>query len=201
MSEPTPMPAAEPETATAPPHVRQPAPRWPEPGGGDVAEAAESAAAPVQAEAEPVRDGRPEAEAEPEAESASVGAGPVAPEPVEAAPVPLGVGRTPTGNADVDAALDRLADADELPTGSHLEVYEDAHGRMREALEELDRTEGPPPAQPPRGPAPYAQGQSRPGPHPPAGPAPYGQGHARPGPPVPPPRPGVHPAPYRRGNP
>ena len=26
----------------------------------------------------------------------------------EAGPVPLGVGRTPTGNADVDAALDRI---------------------------------------------------------------------------------------------
>ncbi|WP_326795142.1 hypothetical protein OG946_06235 [Streptomyces sp. NBC_01808] len=129
------------------------------------------------------------------------------PEPVEAGPVPLGVARTPTGNADVDAALDRLADADELPTGSHLEVYEDAHGRMREALEELDRSQGPPPAQSPVGPASYAHGQNRPAP--PAGPAPYGQGHARPGPPVPPPpsaphgptppRPGAHP--YRPGNP
>ncbi|MEO3764898.1 hypothetical protein [Streptomyces sp. B8F3] len=196
MSEPTPMPAAEPETATAPPYGRQPAPRWPgpgadgatEPGGGDAAEAVGGAAAPALTEAGPVREGWPEPEpepVEPEPEPASE------PEPVEAGPVPLGVGRTPTGNADVDAALDRLADADELPTGSHLEIYEDAHGRMREALEELDRTQGPPPpAQPP------------------AGPAPYGQGYARPGPPVPPPahghtppRPGAHPAPYRPGNP
>lgn len=64
---------------------------------------------------------------------------------VEAAPgpEPLGVVRTPTGNAGVDAALDRLADADELATAEHLEVYEDAHRRMRDPLEELDRRPGP----------------------------------------------------------
>ncbi|WP_344294185.1 hypothetical protein, partial [Streptomyces synnematoformans] len=127
MSEPTPMPAAEPEAGAVP------------------ASGPETVPEPVPEPNEP----------EPEAEPAAAG------------PVPLGVARTPTGNADVDAALDRLADADELPTGSHLEVYEDAHGRMREALEELDRTQGPPPPAPP-GPA-----------HAPAGPgapAPYGPG-------------------------
>jgi hypothetical protein len=186
MSEPTPMPAAQPETATAPPYVRQPAARWPEPGGEDVAEAAESAGPPARTATEPEGERRPEAEPEPEPDA--VEPEPVEPEPVEAGPVPLGIARTPTGNPDVDAALDRLADADELPTGSHLEVYEDAHGRMREALEELDRAQGPPPppVQAPAGPAPYAQ-QHRPGPPPPA---PHGP---------PPPRPGAHP--YRPGNP
>lgn len=45
-----------------------------------------------------------------------------------AAPAPLGVSRIPTGNADVDAALDRLEDAGHLVTDGHVEVYEDVHG-------------------------------------------------------------------------
>lgn len=216
MSEPTPKPAAEPETAPVPPYARQPAPRWPEPraagaaepvgggeaergheavaqpGFGDVAEAAGGAVTRARTGPEAAHEGRPEPVTEP-----------VEPEPVEAGPVPLGVARTPTGNADVDAVLDRLADADELPTGSHLEVYEDAHRRMRETLEELDRTQGPPPPGP-------AQPHGNPRPANPA-PAPYGQGRARPGPPAPSPspapyghtpnRPGAHPSPYRPGNP
>ncbi|MEV5510100.1 hypothetical protein [Streptomyces orinoci] len=51
----------------------------------------------------------------------------------------LGVERTPTGNADVDAQLVRLADADHLDVGGHLEVYEDVHRGLREALAALDR--------------------------------------------------------------
>ncbi|GAA2688663.1 hypothetical protein GCM10010400_61890 [Streptomyces aculeolatus] len=189
------MPAAEPETPAVPPYARQPAPRWPEPGAGGAAEPDGGASQQIE------------------------------PEPVDTGPVPLGVARTPTGNADVDAALDRLADADELPTGSHLEVYEDAHGRMREALEELDRTQGPPPpaptgpahagpahASPAHAPGPYGQGRPGPAQAPvrpaPANPgqAPYGQGHARPAPPAPSPAPpGATPPrpahPYRPGNP
>ncbi|MQY13139.1 hypothetical protein SRB5_32820 [Streptomyces sp. RB5] len=64
--------------------------------------------------------------------------------PREPAPQPLGVPRTPTGNADVDAALERLADTDELPTDGHVEVYEDAHRQIRAALEALDERPGPP---------------------------------------------------------
>ena len=60
--------------------------------------------------------------------------GPAAP----AGPEPLGVTVPPTGNADVDAAVGRLADADELPTQAHIEVYEDVHGGLRAALAELD---------------------------------------------------------------
>lgn len=66
----------------------------------------------------------------------------VAPDPAE--PAPLGVARTPTGDAAVDALLDRLADADHLPADGHVEVYEDVHGGLRSALTALDA--GPAPA-------------------------------------------------------
>ena len=61
-----------------------------------------------------------------------------------AAPAPLNVPRTPTGNADVDALLERLADADHLATDGHLEVYEDVHRGLRDALTALDARPGPP---------------------------------------------------------
>ncbi|MEU6854470.1 hypothetical protein ABZ901_31625 [Actinacidiphila alni] len=56
----------------------------------------------------------------------------------EAGPEPLGVALPVTGNADVDAAVARLADADELPTSGHVEVYEDVHRGLRDALTALD---------------------------------------------------------------
>ncbi|WP_333770847.1 hypothetical protein [Streptomyces sp. IBSBF 2435] len=55
-----------------------------------------------------------------------------------ARPEPLGVTVAPTGNAEVDAATSRLADADEMPTQSHIEVYEDVHRGLRDALAALD---------------------------------------------------------------
>jgi hypothetical protein len=55
-----------------------------------------------------------------------------------ARPEPLGVAVAPTGNAEVDAAIARLADADEMPTQSHIEVYEDVHSGLRDALAALD---------------------------------------------------------------
>lgn len=61
-----------------------------------------------------------------------------------AAPAPLDVPRTPTGHADVDAQLDRLADADHLATDGHMEVYEDVHQGLRDALTALDARPGPP---------------------------------------------------------
>ncbi|RMB86540.1 hypothetical protein [Streptomyces shenzhenensis] len=66
-----------------------------------------------------------------------------APEP-DPAPAPLGVPRTPTGDADVDAGLERLADADHLATDGHVEVYEDVHRGLRDALTALDARPGPP---------------------------------------------------------
>ncbi len=55
-----------------------------------------------------------------------------------AAPAPLGVRRVPTGNTGIDAHLERLADADHLATDGHLEVYEDVHRGLRDALTALD---------------------------------------------------------------
>ncbi|MFI9647137.1 hypothetical protein ACIHAA_12690 [Streptomyces sp. NPDC052040] len=66
------------------------------------------------------------------------------PESDPAAPAPLNVDRTPTGNAEVDARLGRLADADHLATDGHIEVYEDVHGGLRDALTALDARPGPP---------------------------------------------------------
>jgi hypothetical protein len=57
-------------------------------------------------------------------------------------PRPLGVVVAPTGNAEVDAAVERLGDADELPTQGHIEVYEDVHHGLREALAALDENRG-----------------------------------------------------------
>ncbi|MGC9376996.1 hypothetical protein [Streptomyces sp. MH13] len=61
-----------------------------------------------------------------------------------AAPAPLDVPRAPTGNAEVDARLARLADADHLATDGHVEVYEDVHRGLRDALTALDASPGPP---------------------------------------------------------
>ncbi|MEU6824744.1 hypothetical protein ABZ921_29275 [Streptomyces atriruber] len=61
-----------------------------------------------------------------------------------AAPAPLGVERTPTGNAEVDACLARIGDADHLATDGHIEVYEDVHRGLRDALTALDARPGPP---------------------------------------------------------
>ncbi|EWS90739.1 hypothetical protein SSIG_01104 [Streptomyces filamentosus NRRL 11379] len=55
-----------------------------------------------------------------------------------AGPAPLGVVRTPTGHAAVDARLERLADADHLPADGHIEVYEDVHRGLRAELTSLD---------------------------------------------------------------
>ncbi|WRZ93757.1 hypothetical protein OHB54_34785 [Streptomyces sp. NBC_01007] len=69
-----------------------------------------------------------------------------APEPAydPAAPAPLNVPRVPSGNADVDARLARLADADHLATDGHVEVYEDVHRGLRDALTALDVRPGAP---------------------------------------------------------
>lgn len=53
-------------------------------------------------------------------------------------PAPLGVERTPTGRAEVDGLLGRLADADRLPADGHAEVYEDVHRGLKSALTSLD---------------------------------------------------------------
>ncbi|MGW0332041.1 hypothetical protein ACWD0J_09260 [Streptomyces sp. NPDC003011] len=94
-------------------------------------------------------DSVPEAEARAEAEGPAPDAPgppsvPVDPEYDPAAPAPLGVPGIPTGNAEVDALLARLGDADHLATDGHLEVYEDVHRGLRDALTALDARPGPP---------------------------------------------------------
>ncbi|MFG1807300.1 hypothetical protein [Streptomyces sp. NPDC049040] len=72
------------------------------------------------------------------AEPGAYGEPPAAADDTPIRPEPLGVTVAPTGNADVDAAIGRLADADEMPTQSHIEVYEDVHSGLRDALAALD---------------------------------------------------------------
>ncbi|WP_320776600.1 hypothetical protein [Streptomyces sp. CRN 30] len=69
-----------------------------------------------------------------------------------AGPVPLDVPRAATGDPDTDALLERLADVDHLPTEGHVEVYEDVHRGLRDALTALDARPGPPAP-----PAPYVR--------------------------------------------
>ncbi|MBV9025363.1 MAG: hypothetical protein JO362_16575 [Streptomycetaceae bacterium] len=64
-------------------------------------------------------------------------------------PVPLGIETEATGNAEIDALLERLRDANALPTESHIEVYEDVHRGLREVLTALDTRPGSPPPHPP----------------------------------------------------
>lgn len=78
-------------------------------------------------------------------EDSVAGGGPEGEEAYDpAAPAPLGVVRTPTGRPEVDAQLERLGDADHLATDGHLEVYEDVHRGLRDALTALDARPGPP---------------------------------------------------------
>ncbi|MCW2873110.1 hypothetical protein [Actinacidiphila oryziradicis] len=67
-----------------------------------------------------------------------VGAGTQPVEPATSGPSALGVVVAPTGNEEVDALIERLGDADALPTQSHIEVYEDVHRGLRDALTALD---------------------------------------------------------------
>ncbi|MEE1735142.1 hypothetical protein PUR49_01065 [Streptomyces sp. BE147] len=84
-------------------------------------------------------------------------AAPAAEPPCEpGGPAPIGVGRTPTGSADVDAQLERLADADHLPADGHIDVYEDVHRGLRDALTSLDTRPAPAP-----GPAPMPSYDNR----------------------------------------
>ncbi|MFF3564101.1 hypothetical protein ACFYXS_29065 [Streptomyces sp. NPDC002574] len=53
-------------------------------------------------------------------------------------PQPMGVVVEATGNTEVDGVLVRLEDADVLPTEDHIEVYEDVHRGLRDALTRLD---------------------------------------------------------------
>ncbi|HEU5353055.1 MAG TPA: hypothetical protein VFU65_01250 [Actinocrinis sp.] len=56
------------------------------------------------------------------------------PEPFALVPEP-----EPTGHPDVDAALERLRELPERPTGTHPELYDGIHQRLQEALAQIDR--------------------------------------------------------------
>ena len=45
----------------------------------------------------------------------------------------------PTGHAAVDAALDRLRELGELPTGAHSDLYDGVHQRLQDALAQIDQ--------------------------------------------------------------
>ncbi|MFJ9965473.1 hypothetical protein [Streptomyces avermitilis] len=83
-----------------------------------------------------------EAEVPPQAPAGGPAQEAAEPEDDPAAPAPLYVARISTGNADVDAQLDRLADADHLATDGHVAVYEDVHRGLRDALTALDARPG-----------------------------------------------------------
>ncbi|MFE2430038.1 hypothetical protein ACFXJ5_25225 [Streptomyces sp. NPDC059373] len=91
---------------------------------------------------EPVWDGEAEGTtaAEALAERPEPGPGPGVDEAAGRAPeaAPLGVAVQATGHPEVDALLTRLGDADILPTEDHIEVYEDVHRGLRDALTALD---------------------------------------------------------------
>ncbi|WP_405800321.1 hypothetical protein [Streptomyces sp. NBC_01506] len=71
-----------------------------------------------------------------------------------AVPAPIGIERVPTGDPEVDGKLARLGDADHLPADGHLDVYEDVHRGLRDALTALDVRPGPGQAAPRPGPSP-----------------------------------------------
>ncbi|WP_052867606.1 hypothetical protein [Streptomyces niger] len=95
----------------------------------------EPGAAPAPDEPDQGGPGRPD-------ESGTAGPPPEQP----AGPQPLGVPVTPTGHAEVDDRLARLADADHLAVSGHLPVYEDVHRGLRDTLASLDQQPGPRPA-------------------------------------------------------
>lgn len=45
-----------------------------------------------------------------------------------------------TGHAEVDAALARLPELEDLPAADHVAVFDDVHGRLERALAELDES-------------------------------------------------------------
>lgn len=61
------------------------------------------------------------------------------PQAIADAPVPE---PEPTGHAGVDAALDRLRELADRPTGGHPELYDDVHRRLQDVLAEIDQRGG-----------------------------------------------------------
>lgn len=82
--------------------------------------------------------GRLPAESEELAQSAAPGAT-AAPGRVAVETVGMTVPQIePTGQADVDAALDRLRELGERPTGAHPDLYDGVHQRLQDVLAQID---------------------------------------------------------------
>ncbi len=47
----------------------------------------------------------------------------------------------PTGHPEVDAALDRLRELGERPTGAHPDLYDGVHQRLQDVLAQLNQRE------------------------------------------------------------
>lgn len=95
---------------------------------------------PAQLPGEPSRDDPHDPRSTQDSQEPRGSRGPDPHAPAE--PAPLGIQRTPTGDAGVDERLTRLADADHLPADGHVEVYEDVHRGLRDALTALDAPPG-----------------------------------------------------------
>lgn len=51
--------------------------------------------------------------------------------------LPLKSAIEPTGDARVDSALERLADSESLPMAEQIQVFEDVHRKLQDALSDL----------------------------------------------------------------
>ncbi|WP_200919086.1 hypothetical protein [Nocardioides sp. Leaf285] len=59
---------------------------------------------------------------------------------------PLGEEHAPTGVAGVDEVVEAVTRLDGRPVAEHVAVFEDAHDRLRRALDDVDGLLGPDPA-------------------------------------------------------
>jgi hypothetical protein len=51
--------------------------------------------------------------------------------------LPLKSAIEPTGDSRVDSALERLADSESLPMAEQIQVFEDVHRKLQDALSDL----------------------------------------------------------------
>jgi hypothetical protein len=56
--------------------------------------------------------------------------------------LPISVPVQPTGDARVDAALERLQELDQVPIEEHAEIFGDIHARLTAALGDASQSDG-----------------------------------------------------------
>jgi hypothetical protein len=111
------------------PYDHKPDDAWPSDDPTDAADTVDATEA-VEPQTDLEAQTDPEAHPEPEAR----------PEPArEHRPEPQSF-----GDERVDRAVERLAELDERAVGDHVEVFDDIHGRLRDALEEAAVDTSPP---------------------------------------------------------